>query len=346
MAEPSSAWSLWSQYLAARLAASAVTAWPVDHNLRTAELLGEAMHRFDKRHRRRAREHVAACFPEWSDDRIDRTVRASFTHFCRLLFEVLQTPRVLQRASWSGRVHFDSLGPSLSLMNKGEPCLMLTGHVGNWEVFGFLLALMGYRVDALARPIDNRLVNDWLMGIREQRGLRIITKWQATERMLATLDAGGSLAFIADQNAGDRGLFVPFFGRLASSYKSIGLLAMTRQVPIVCGAAHRVPDGDRLYRFELSVQDVITPDDWADRPDPLYYITARYNRAMEAMVRRHPEQYLWMHRRWKSRPPWERKAKPMPPAARRRLADLPWMTDDQIETLARPAADAPAPRPS
>ncbi|MEM0914799.1 MAG: lysophospholipid acyltransferase family protein [Planctomycetota bacterium] len=333
MAEPSHAVSLWSQYLGARLAAAAVTAFPVDHNLNTAATLGGWMHRLDKRHRRRARDHIAASFPEWDDARIDATVRGSFTHFFRLLFDVLHTPRTLHRATWSQRIAFDGLGESLDLLNGGRPCLMLTGHIGNWEVFGYLLALLGYRVDALARPIDNRLVNDWLMGIREARGLRIITKFNATDRMMATLDAGGSLAFIADQNAGDKGLFVPFFGRMASSYKSIGLLAMTRGVPILCGAAHRVPDGDRLYRFELHAEDVIHPADWADQPDPLFYITARYNRALERMVRRHPEQYLWMHRRWKSRPAWERKGRPMPDAVVDKLRALPWMTAGQLDRL-------------
>jgi KDO2-lipid IV(A) lauroyltransferase len=338
VAAPSNAFSLWSQYLGARLAAAAVTAFPVDHNLHTADLLGHWMHRLDKRHRRRARDHIAASFPHWSPRQTDAVVRDSFTHFFRLLFDVLHTPRVLHRATWSQRVRFSGLGEPLRLLNREQPCLMLTGHVGNWEVFGYLLALLGYRVDALARPIDHPMINDWLMGIREARGLRIITKFNATDRMLATLDAGGSLAFIADQNAGDRGLFVPFFGRMASSYKSIGLLAMTRRLPIICGAAHRVPQGPHTYRFELSTDDVIYPHDWEDQPDPLFYITARYNRAMEAMIRRHPAQYLWMHRRWKSRPPWERKGRPMPDAVVDKLQRLPWMTPGELDRLVAPPA--------
>src|SRR5690606_19753661 len=133
--------------------------------------------------------------------------------------------------------------------------------------------LLGYDVDAIARPIDNPLINRWLLGIRERKGMRIITKWDATERMLQVLEAGGALGFIADQNAGDKGLFVPFFGRLASTYKSIGLLAMNRQVPVVCGYAHRIGPG---FRYELGVVDVIRPEEWESQRDPLFYITARY----------------------------------------------------------------------
>ena len=187
--------------------------------------------------------------------------------------------------------------------------------------------------NAIARPLDNPLVNDWLLGIRERRGMRIITKWDATDVMQDVLNGGGTLGFIADQNAGDRGLFVPFFGRLASTYKSIGLLAMMQSVPIVCGYAHRVGAG---FDYELGAQDIIYPDDWADQPDPLFYISARYNRAMEMMIRKRPYQYLWMHRRWKSRPRFERLGKPMPAAMRHKLEALPWMDQPTMDRLLQP----------
>ena len=128
-----------------------------------------------------------------------------------------------------------------------------------------------------------------------------------------------------------------FFGRLASSYKSIGLLALREEVPIVCGYAHRVGPG---FHYELGVADVIRPDDWQDRHDPLYYVTARYARAIEAMVRLRPEQYLWMHRRWKSRPRHERQGKPMPKALRQNLEALPWMDQAQMDRLLNPPEPA------
>ena len=119
----------------------------------------------------------------------------------------------------------------------------------------------------------------------------------------------------------------------ACSCRSIGLLAMRKGVPVVCGYAHRVDPG---FRFEVGVVDLIRPEDWADQPDPLYYITARYCRALETMVRMKPEQYLWMHRRWKSRPRHEREGKPMPRSLRQNLEALPWMTPELMEQLHNP----------
>jgi len=169
--------------------------------------------------------------------------------------------------------------------------------------------------------------------VRRRRGLHLITKWNATARMQEVLEGAGALAFVADQNAGDKGLFVPFFNRLASTYKSIGLLAITHRVPIVCGYAHRLSPG---YRFEIGVTDLIEPEDWSGQPDPLYYVTARYMRAIEKMVRRRPEQYLWSHRRWKSRPRFECMKQPMTSALRERLEALPWMDDATLERMQQP----------
>jgi KDO2-lipid IV(A) lauroyltransferase len=170
--------------------------------------------------------------------------------------------------------------------------------------------------------------------------MRIITKWGATERMAKVMQAGDMLGFIGDQNAGDGGLFVPFFGRLASAYKSIGLLAMNYDAPIICGYARRTPGPRRRFHYRIGAADIIYPRDWARRPDPLYYITARYTRAIEHMIRLAPDQYLWVHRRWKSRPRHERRGRPIPDNLRRKLESLPWMTDDLLGQVARPVADA------
>lgn len=315
------------------MAAMSMLMFDAESNLRTAGEIGRWMYRLDKRHRLRAATHIAHSFPDWSPEQVDRVTFHSFEHFMQLVVEVMHTPRLIGSDSWSKHLNLTQLGPGIRLMSKGQPVLLVTGHLGNWEVLGYLLSVLGYPVHALARPLDNPYLNRWLLGIRENRGMRIITKWDATDRMLEVIQAGEALGFIADQNAGDRGTFVPFFGRLASSYKSIGLLAIGQNVPVVCGYARRVGQG---FSYELGVQDIIYPDDWANRPDPLYYVTARYVHAIEQMVRRSPHQYLWMHRRWKSRPKFERQGKPMPANLRRNLESLPWMDQPTMDRLLAP----------
>src|SRR5947208_640108 len=94
-------------------------------------------------------------------------------------------------------------GQYLASRTAAMALLMLTGHVGNWEVLGFLMAVLGYQFEAIAWPIDNPYISNWLFDIRQRRGLGIITKWNATDRMVEVLQGGGALGFIADQNAGD-----------------------------------------------------------------------------------------------------------------------------------------------
>lgn len=310
-----------------------LTMFDADANVRSSRVIGRGIYRWGGRRTSRARANLQRSFPEFAPHKREQVLRASFEHFTQLVLEVIHTPRIIHPDTWSRRVSITHMGQAIQLLNTGRPVLMVTGHLGNWEVLGYLLAVLGYHVHAIARPIDNPLINQWLLGIREKRGMEIITKWDATERMMQVIDAGEPLAFIADQNAGERGLFVPFFGRMASTYKSVGLLAIRRELPIICGYAHRVgPD----CRYELGTQDIIYPHQWQEQDDPLYYITARYMRAIENMVRLRPAQYLWMHRRWKSRPRWEKAGKPMPANVIRQLEALPWMDQPQMDRLLAP----------
>ncbi|HUN82519.1 MAG TPA: lysophospholipid acyltransferase family protein, partial [Phycisphaerae bacterium] len=153
---------------------------------------------------------------------------------------------------------------------------------------------------AVMRPLDNEYLNRYLLDRREQSGLKLLYKKGATRAAGDVIDSGGALCFIADQNAGSKGMFVDFFGKKASTYKSIGLLAMEREVPIIVGCARR-SSWDR-FQYEICVNRVIHPREWQDKDDPLRWITQEYSRAMEDFIRVAPEQYLWIHRRWKSRP--------------------------------------------
>ncbi|MBI1337924.1 MAG: hypothetical protein GC164_13320 [Phycisphaera sp.] len=342
-----------SEYVALRSFMSVLGAMGPRSNMAMAPYVAKAIHALDRKHRERAKDSLRIAFPDASEQRIDHLSRCAIEHYVRLLFELQHLPRLIHEESWAHRLRLGNLGPVLSYLNAGRGVVMVTGHLGNWEVLGYLLAVLGYRIDAVARPIDNPLLNNWIMGIRERKGLRIVTKWDATDRMVEVLGgapqsdtndsvlntgatsggSGGALGFIGDQSAGDRGLFVPFFGRMASAYKSIGLLAIRMNVPVVCGCAVRMSEG---YEYRVDVDDVIEPADWQGLADPLFYVTARYMRSIERMVRKHPEQYVWMHRRWRSRPTWERHGKPMPVRVRQNLESLPWMDDATLVRLQEP----------
>jgi KDO2-lipid IV(A) lauroyltransferase len=291
------------QYLGLRLVSAAIHSWPVSASLAVARGLGNVMYVLDRRHRERAMGNLRRSFPERSDAELRRLARRSMQQLFILGVETLFTTRLVRLDTITQYVELHDLRDALGLLlDRRRGLIMLTGHYGNWEILGYALATLGFHTTSIARPLDNPYVNEFLLGVRERRGQHILAKKGATAEVLRVLERRGAVGFIADQNAGTKGMFVDFFGRKASTYKSIGLLAMQFQVPVVIGYARRRNEG---FRFQLGVQDIIYPEDWAPQDDPLRYITQRYTKAIEDMVRVDPGQYLWVHRRWKTRPKGE-----------------------------------------
>ncbi|MBN2376704.1 MAG: lysophospholipid acyltransferase family protein [Sedimentisphaerales bacterium] len=292
-------------YVLMRLLAVFLLIPNVNTSLRFARLLGRLLYRFYGRGRERSIENLRLSFPEKDRQWLERTARRSFEHIAMLAFDVLYTSRLIRLSTWRRYVEFDDLSDGLRQILGGRGVILVTGHYGNFEMMGYALATLGLESYSIARPIDNPYVNKYLMGVRERQGQVIIDKKGATELMMKILASGAALGFIADQNAGRKGIFVDFFGRKASTYKSIALLAMEYNLPIVVGYTWRLND---RYQFKMGVARVIEPRQWQDKDDPLRWITQEYTHGIEKFVRENPEQYWWVHRRWKTRPPEELKA--------------------------------------
>ncbi|MBN1343728.1 MAG: lysophospholipid acyltransferase family protein [Phycisphaerae bacterium] len=293
----------YTAYLALRLFYAIVHMFPIDMNLRTARLLGYLWYRLSRRHRERALGNLRRSIgQEASEAQLQAMALRSMQQMAMMAMEVLFEPRLISEWTWPRYIRLRNLNEALRALLRYRGCIMLTGHYGNWELVGFTLAALGFDMVAVMRPLDNPYLNDWLVKIRENRGLRLLYKKGVARSADEVLESGAALCFIADQNAGRKGLFVDFFGRPASTYKSIGLLAMRHRVPIVIGCARRLSD---RFQYEIDVNRVIYPEEWAQHDDELRWITQEYTRAIEEFIRVDPGQYLWVHRRWKTRPKGE-----------------------------------------
>ena len=291
------------QYIGLRLVHMAMHCWPIELNLAIARLIGDGVYTIDKKHRDRAIGNLRRSFPDMPQQQLEELARRSMQNLFMFFVEVLFTTRLLRIDTWAKHVRLENFHDVLEmLLRQKHGLIMLSGHYGNFEISNYVLGTLGFPTVAIGRPLDNPYVNDWLMGVRQRQGSRIISKKGATDEVTEVLDARGTVGFVADQNAGPKGLFVDFFGRKASTYKSIGLLAMQYEIPVVVGYARRI--GHR-FQFAVGVQDIIYPDDWKHSENPLNYITQRYTKAIEDFVRKDPGQYWWVHRRWKTRPKGE-----------------------------------------
>jgi Kdo2-lipid IVA lauroyltransferase/acyltransferase len=192
----------------------------------------------------------------------------------------------------------------VELLLSGRPVLFVTGHFGNWEMAGYVLGLLGFRAHAIARPLDNPYLDDFLRSFRERTGQRLLAKHGDFDQMEKILSSGGLLGTLADQDAGPRGLFVDFFGRPASTHKAVALMALEHQVPMIVVGTPRL-DG----KYHIWPIDIIYPEDYEKSPDAVRAITQRFTTGLEHVIRETPEQYFWVHRRWKHAPPERRKPK-------------------------------------
>lgn len=294
------------EYLGLRSWMFLIRCFPIEANLLTARMIGRIWWLISKKHRERALENLRPGFPDKSEKWLRAVARRSFEHFAQLyLVEMIQTPGLINEASWPRYVEMTDLEPAVrSLLSRERGTLFITPHFGNFELLGFTLARLGFRMTAVMRPLDNPLVNAHLVRLRERGGLRLLYKKGAMGQAYEVLERREALSFIADQDAGRKGVFANFFNRPASWYKSIGLLAMQYEAPIIVGISTR--QGQK-FRYRFEIERVIEPHEWAGQEQPLQFVTQAFADALESAIRRYPEQYLWMHRRWKSQPR-ERKA--------------------------------------
>jgi KDO2-lipid IV(A) lauroyltransferase len=277
----------------------------VERSLAIARFLGKQMWKHYGRGRDRAITNLKASFPEKDDKWVEETGRRSFEQIVMLVIDVFFTPRLVNKDTWLQYSKYKNIERVKWMMQEGQGVLLVTAHYGNFEIMGYLISLFGFNLFSIARPLDNKFLNNYLYGIREKVGQKIIDKKGASDHMEEIAGSHASIGFIADQDAGKKGVFVDFFGRKASTYKSIGLLAMQYNMPIAIAVSRRV--GDKFF-FEIEVSRIIMPEEWADKDRPLDWVTQEYVRETEMLIRKDPSQYWWLHRRWKHRPRAERLA--------------------------------------
>jgi Kdo2-lipid IVA lauroyltransferase/acyltransferase len=287
-------------YLCIRIFTMFIHMFPVETNYHTAALIGNLMFRFDRRHHERAIAHIRLSFPEWSDEKCYHITKASMRNMVYLGMEFLLTSKLVKPETWRKHIRLANMSENLRLLLQHKSGLIyLTGHFGNWEIVGYTMAALGFPTTAIARRMDNPYLDHFVMDERQAMGLTILDKKGASSVAPDILLDKGSVSFIADQDAGRRGLFVDFFGRPASTYKAIGILAMQYEVPVIVGYGMRLEES---FKFEIGIQRIIHPEEWENQDDPLRFITQEYSTALENIIRKAPEQYLWTHRRWKHRP--------------------------------------------
>jgi KDO2-lipid IV(A) lauroyltransferase len=254
--------------------------------------------------RRTGERNLELALPELPALERERILRGCFESLGRMLGEFSQLPRATPERLRE-LIEYDQvgLGHLRNAEKQGRGVIFLTGHIGSWELLSFGWSALEYPISFLVRPIDNPRVETMIEDIRTRFGNRAIDKKSAARQALRVLRAGGTLGILSDLNSQPHeGVFVPFFGRLACTTAGIATLALKTDAVVIPTCAVWIKERNRyFFHGDPPIELVRTGDHEKD----VQLNTARFAEAVERMVRMYPEQWLWIHKRWKTRPPGE-----------------------------------------
>ena len=261
--------------------------------------LGDLAYRVLRGRRAVARENLERAFArERSAAELDRLCRESFGHLGMTLVEActffFRPPSFLL-----SRVDVEGVDHLKAAAAHGRGILLLTAHLGNWELLAAAHVHTGYPLSVVVRPLDSAVLDRVVTHFRERGGVEVIPKRHALRGVRDALRRGRMVGILLDQNASRReGVFVPFFGEPASTSKSLALLALWSGAPVVPVFIQR----DTAGSHRVTIEPALPPPETGDREKDVATLTAAFSRVVESRIRQSPEQWFWMHRRWRTRP--------------------------------------------
>lgn len=294
--------------LAASTVAALVRPLPRRAALALGAALGRTLGALDRRHVAIAVDNLRHAFPDWPAERLARTAHAVYAHFGRVLLDIL----------WlHGRPREDTL-PLVEVVGaehvraavaRGRGVVLVTGHIGNWEMHGLAHGWTFGPIAVVARPLDNPELDRRLCAFRTSGGNSVVYKQKALSTILKTLRGGGAVALLIDQNVqASDGIFVDYFGRAAATTTVAAAVALKTGAALLPCRTELLPDG----RYRATYDPPLALPSTGSRTGDVAVLTQALTKRIEAWVRVQPDQWLWIHRRWKTRPAAE--AAPVVPA--------------------------------
>lgn len=285
-------------YLIVRFSICFVQSISLDVCKRCSEYLAVLFYDVLRVRRKLVDSNLEHAFPEKSLDERRSIARKMWAHLFLMVAEVAHAPRELHGSNWWERVVIENGRGMFAALQEDRPIILITAHFGNFEIGGFLLGLLGYPTFSVARKLDNPYLNDFIVDFRGRTGQFIIDKNEGFEDILDVLQNNGVMAFLADQSAGKKGAWIKFFNRPASAYKAMALMSVQYDAPIyVCFATRR----DNIpLNFTMRVVDSLDPRALPDDIQTVQQITQWHASKLEEQARLAPDQYWWLHNRWKT----------------------------------------------
>jgi KDO2-lipid IV(A) lauroyltransferase len=261
--------------------------------------IGALLYRVLGRLRGVGQRNLELAFPEIDAEQRDRLLREEFRS---LGWQLAEFPRMarLTRESASQYIRYEGLENYLAARDKGRGVLVLTGHMGAWELSSFFHSLMGYPMSMVIRRLDNPLVDELVNGVRSMHGNRVLHKDDFARGLLTAMHRGETVGILMDTNmTPPQGVFVPFFGVEACTASGLARVALRTKAAVLPGFLLWEASEQR---YVLHFGEELVLERTGDGEKDIVANTALFTVTLETWIRRYPGQWLWVHRRWKTRP--------------------------------------------
>jgi KDO2-lipid IV(A) lauroyltransferase len=293
-------------YVVVRILICTVQAMRLETGQRLARTLAWLFCDVVKIRRQVVDDNLAHAFPGMSPAERLHLTRRMWEHLFLLVLEVAHTPRKIHETNWRDYVRLTNAPQLVRCLLDDRPTLVVAAHLGNFEVGGYVLGILGFPTSTVARTLDNPYLDRFVEQFRGGTGQRIIPKNGGYDQIVEVLARGGTMTFLADQYAGAKGCWVQFFGRPASAHKAIALLSLDNDARMAVAMSRRL---DRPMQFELINFAMTDPHEVGSSVGTIRELTQWYTTRLEEMIRLEPHQYWWLHRRWKDTRPKRREQK-------------------------------------
>jgi Kdo2-lipid IVA lauroyltransferase/acyltransferase len=243
-------------------------------------------------------KHIGMAFPHLSEKEVKEFARKNFVMLAKNTGEILRATRIKTLADLEKLIQIHGYEHYERARDKGRGVIFLTCHVGAFDLQITYMSLKGLRPLIIGTPLKNARLNDLLWQQRNAHGAIAVERGKETFRLLKELKSGGSLAILIDQDTKVKSRFVNFFGMPAATPVGAAIFAVKTGACIVPCYIHLGDDGKQHMEFLPEIETIVTGDEEND----LVVNTQRYSDFIEAQIRKHPHQWVWMHERWKTKP--------------------------------------------
>ncbi|MEX0865730.1 MAG: lysophospholipid acyltransferase family protein [Pirellulales bacterium] len=283
-------------YVAVRIVVAAIQAAPMESLERLADAVAWLLADGLKVRKKILRENIEHAFPDHTAEQRQDLIRRHWRYLFLMICEITHTPRKLHETNWRRHLRLPNSRTLVASLLEDRPTVVVSGHYGNFEIAGYTIGFLGFRSFSIARPLDNRYLNDFINQFRMSTRRVILPKHGSANEVAERLARNEAVTLLGDQSAGPKGCWVEFFNRPASAHKAIAVFSLLNDGPMIVCYGRQLPGP---MQFEIGAEAIADPRSEAPEVGGVRQLTQWYTDRLADIIRVAPEQYWWVHNRWK-----------------------------------------------